>query len=105
MLIEGGYLTNTLSSSYFYPIRDLKINPVGWNKIIIKNENFEKIILNNNKVVNITEIQNNNYFIHLYLDGDIIYTQRTLFNYTIDIDIENNDNRIVEFVEGFIVDH
>ena len=109
MIIDGGYLKNTPSSGYFYPIRDLKINPSGWSKMVIKNNKFEKVIFNTNQVVNLRQKQNPQYNIDLYLNDEIIYTQQYLYDYQIEIDteidIESNDKKVVEFVEGLIVDH
>ena len=111
MLIEGGYLKNTPFSGYFYPVRDFKINPTGWNRIIIKknkdtiNDTFEYTIFNINKLFNLKLSQNNDYTIGLYLNGKQIYSQSQLYEYYLDIDIDSNDNKTVEFVEGIIVDH
>ena len=102
MKLLCGYLPNTPSSGYFYPIQTIKFWGIQWKKCVVNLDGkIIAIISNQNEPVHIDQRQTNDYSIELTVNGNVIHSQRRLFYVELDFD----EDPEYELIESMIVDH
>jgi len=104
-VIKGGFLGK--SAGYYYYIQNITLNKTGWITAKLKyNNKISEIYKNYKTEVSFEMKQDNQYNILLNVNGKTINTNRQLFDYELEIELEPNSNVIPYVIsEGLIVDH
>lgn len=103
MKVQAGYLLN--DTFRMHPIKNLLIKPIEWTTIeLIVDGNIITKICNNGNNINFSMTFDDNYMIVLKVNNNTYYCSNNLFNYELNIDIENNNSNIIEYIDNIIYD-
>lgn len=99
MIIKAGHIITSSGSVRAHPIKNLIVKPVRWKTLIlsVNNSHITKIC-NNNQLINFEMKVNSNYDIILTVNDNIYHTDKSLFNYSIDIDIDESKYKLEDVV-------
>jgi hypothetical protein len=106
MIVKGGYILGT-QSMRMHPTKDVCVKASdSWTRIILKVADKTFTICNTGINLVFSSQFGDNYQIDLTVNNKKYYTSRNLYEFEIDIDLDNieNFNTIVNTTDNFIYD-
>jgi hypothetical protein len=104
MLVHGGYLKGTQSMRY-HPIKNIILKPDNWKSLnLLINGDLITKICNTGSIINFKQILSDDYNIVLTVNGYEYYKNKQVYEYTLDIICENDNDNFIEYSDDMIYD-